>query len=243
MDPKSDEGIFLGYSTNNRAYKMFNSRTNTMMESINVVIDDSTSDVVKIVETDVDTSVYQTDNNTSVGSTEINTERTDFETTNSQANKGPYIRIQKNHPKDLIIGNPDQLVTTRRSKDVISKSCFVSKFEPKNVKKALTDEFWIGALQEELNQFKRSEVWDLVPRPEGINVIGTKWVYKNKSDENGIVTRNKVRLVAQGYKQMLKEYNVDQDVMTLYCDNLSDINISKNPIQHSRTKHIDIRHH
>ena len=44
-------------------------------------------------------------------------------------------------------------------------------------------------------------------------------------------------------KQMLSEYNVTQEVMTLYCDNLSAINISKNPIQHSRTKHIDIRHH
>jgi len=78
----------------------------------------------------------------------------------------------------------------------------VSKFEPKNVKKALTDEFWIEAMQEELNQFKRSEVWNLVPRPEGMNVIGTKWIYKNKSDENGTVTRNKARLVAQGYTQV-----------------------------------------
>ncbi|XP_058762416.1 secreted RxLR effector protein 161-like, partial [Vicia villosa] len=43
-------------------------------------------------------------------------------------------------------------------------------------------------------------------------------------------------------KQMLTEYNVPQNVMTLYCDNLSAINISKNPIQHNRTKHIDIRH-
>ena len=42
---------------------------------------------------------------------------------------------------------------------------------------------------------------------------------------------------------MLTEYNVSQSVMTLFCDNLSAINISKNPIQHSRTKHIDIRHH
>jgi len=57
-------------------------------------------------------------------------------------------------------------------------------------------------MQEELNQFKRSEVWDLVPRPEGMNVIGTKWIYKNKSDENGTVTRNKARLVAQGYTQI-----------------------------------------
>ena len=57
-------------------------------------------------------------------------------------------------------------------------------------------------MQEELNQFKRSEVWDLVPRPEGINVIGTKWIYKYKSDENGTVTRNKAKLVAQGYTQI-----------------------------------------
>jgi hypothetical protein len=57
-------------------------------------------------------------------------------------------------------------------------------------------------MQEELNQFKRSEVWDLVPRPEGFNVIGTKWIFKYKSDEKGIVTRNKARLVAQGYTQV-----------------------------------------
>jgi len=47
-----------------------------------------------------------------------------------------------------------------------------------------------------------SEVWDLVPRPECMNVIGTNWIYKNKSDENGTVTRNKARLVAQGYTQV-----------------------------------------
>jgi len=57
-------------------------------------------------------------------------------------------------------------------------------------------------MQEELNKFKISEVWDLVPRLEGLNVIGTKWIYKNKSDENGIVTRNKARLVAHGYTQI-----------------------------------------
>jgi len=78
----------------------------------------------------------------------------------------------------------------------------VSKIEPKNIKEVLFDEFWIKAMQEEFNEFKRSEVWDLVPRPGGMNVIGTKWIYKNKSDENGTGTRNKARLVAQGYSQV-----------------------------------------
>ena len=72
----------------------------------------------------------------------------------------------------------------------------MSKIEPKNVKEALTDAFLINAMQEDLEQFSRNEVWDLVPRPDGTNVIGTKWAYKNKTDEKGVVTRNKARLVA-----------------------------------------------
>ena len=70
------------------------------------------------------------------------------------------------------------------------------------MKEALTDEFWINAMQEELEQFKRNEVWELVPRPEGTNVIGTKWIFKNKTNEEGVITRNKARLVAQGYTQI-----------------------------------------
>ena len=56
-------------------------------------------------------------------------------------------------------------------------------------------------MQEELNQFERNEVWELVPRPNDQSVIGTKWVYRNTMDENGIIIRNKTRLVAQGYNQ------------------------------------------
>ena len=57
------------------------------------------------------------------------------------------------------------------------------------------------AMQEELNQFERSEVWELVPRPQNQSVIGTRWVFRNKMDENGIIIRNKARLVAQGFNQ------------------------------------------
>jgi hypothetical protein len=57
------------------------------------------------------------------------------------------------------------------------------------------------AMQEELNNFTRNEVWTLVERPKQ-NVIGTKWVFRNKQDEHGVVTRNKARLVAQGFTQI-----------------------------------------
>jgi hypothetical protein len=56
-------------------------------------------------------------------------------------------------------------------------------------------------MQEELKQFKANDVWELVPNPLNMTIIGTKWVYRNKLDENGIVTRKKARLVAQGYNQ------------------------------------------
>ena len=73
------------------------------------------------------------------------------------------------------------------------------KIEPTKVDEALTDDGWILAMQDELNQFKRNDVWDLVPKLEHKNIIGTKWVVRNKLNEQGEVIRNKARLVAQGY--------------------------------------------
>jgi hypothetical protein len=73
--------------------------------------------------------------------------------------------------------------------------------EPLRVEEALDDADWVMAMQEELNNFTRNEVLSLVERPKQ-NVIGTKWVFRNKQDENGVVTKNKARLVAKGYTQV-----------------------------------------
>jgi hypothetical protein len=56
-------------------------------------------------------------------------------------------------------------------------------------------------MQEERNNFTRNEVWHLVPRPNQ-NIVSTKWVFRNKQYEHGVVTRNKARLVAKGYSQV-----------------------------------------
>ncbi|KAH9657669.1 CCHC-type domain-containing protein [Citrus sinensis] len=73
---------------------------------------------------------------------------------------------------------------------------------------AENDESWIMAIQEELNQFERNNVWELVPNPEHQSIIGTKWVFRNKMDESSVIVRNKARLVAQGYNQ---EEGIDFD--------------------------------
>jgi hypothetical protein len=77
----------------------------------------------------------------------------------------------------------------------------VSSIEPYRLEDALRDLDWVVAMQEELNNFTRNEEWHLVPRPNQ-NVIGTKWVFCNKQDEHGMVTRNKAWLVAKGYSQV-----------------------------------------
>ncbi|XP_073121676.1 uncharacterized mitochondrial protein AtMg00820-like [Henckelia pumila] len=67
---------------------------------------------------------------------------------------------------------------------------------------------WIEAMQEELNKFTRNSVWDLVPRPSHQSITGTRWVFRNKINEDETIIRNKARLVAQGYKQ---EEGIDYD--------------------------------
>ena len=61
---------------------------------------------------------------------------------------------------------------------------------------ALQDADWVNSMQEELHQFVRNDVWELIPRPKRVNVIGTKWIFKNKSDEHGnVIRKKKSRLV------------------------------------------------
>jgi len=69
------------------------------------------------------------------------------------------------------------------------------------VNDALYDSNWVIAMQDELNQFTRNDVWSLVPKTDAMNVIGAKWVFRNKMDESGNIVTNKARLVAKGYNQ------------------------------------------
>ncbi|GKF69699.1 retrovirus-related pol polyprotein from transposon TNT 1-94 [Tanacetum coccineum] len=86
----------------------------------------------------------------------------------------------------------------------------LTSVEPKNYKEALTQACWIEAMQEELHEFERLEVWELVPPPDKAFVISLKWIYKVKLDELGGILKNKARLVARGYRQEEEEVYVSQ---------------------------------
>jgi hypothetical protein len=110
--------------------------------------------------------------------------------------------VQRDHPVDNILRSIQRGVTTRsRLATFCEHYSFISSLEPLKVDEALDDPDWTISMQEELNNFTRNEVWELVERPKQ-NVIGTKWFFRNKQDEHGVVTRNKARLVAQGFTQI-----------------------------------------
>ncbi|GJW28295.1 putative ribonuclease H-like domain-containing protein, partial [Tanacetum coccineum] len=171
------------------------------------------------------------------GSEPVNTGRLDHDDSSMPElkifhNPTPTLRIHSIHLKSQILGDPKSAVQTRSK--VQNKSgahallshiqkqqrnnhkdqqhclfaCFLSQEEPKKIAEALQDDSWVQAMQEELLQFKLQQVWVLVDLPHGMKVIGTKWVYRNKRDERGVVVRNKARLVAQGYTQ---EEGIDYD--------------------------------
>ena len=89
--------------------------------------------------------------------------------------KGPSSRIRLNHPSSNILGSlNDNMRLRSKALSVITHSCYLSQFEPKKVDEALQDADWVNSMHEELHQFVRNDVWELVPIPKGVNVIGTK---------------------------------------------------------------------
>jgi hypothetical protein len=110
--------------------------------------------------------------------------------------------VQRDHPVDKILGSIQRGVTTRlRLSNFCAFYSFVFSLEPLCVEQAFEDPDWIIFMEEELNNFKRNEVSVLVLRPKQ-NVISTKWGFRNKQGEFGVVANNKARLVGKGYTQV-----------------------------------------
>nr|GEV07611.1 retrovirus-related Pol polyprotein from transposon TNT 1-94 [Tanacetum cinerariifolium] len=109
----------------------------------------------------------------------------------------------KDHPLSQVHETPSKPLQTRRQLETDPEMCMfthtVSIAQPKTIKEEMADSAWIEVMQEELHQFDRLHVWELVDKPFGKNVIRLKCLWKNKKDKEQTVIRNKARLVAKGY--------------------------------------------
>jgi hypothetical protein len=97
--------------------------------------------------------------------------------------QGVPSHIQKSHLPQQIIGNKNERVTWSSRSDHLSciiNTLFVALFEPRDVGYTLFDSSWVNVMHEELENFERNQVWVLIEPPHDVNVIGTKWVFKNK---------------------------------------------------------------
>ncbi|KAJ9545140.1 hypothetical protein OSB04_024847 [Centaurea solstitialis] len=271
FDSKSDDGIFLGYSSISKTYRVFNKRRQTIEETIHVKFDESgptfphpndnteinqwadsffqvpeppiadpspqdlpdgfeenplpPSDITtpplinatplsQITPPEPDQPTNSEDFSQTTVSEPTPTNLLPDPSSNEASTSGqvyqpPALRWTKDHPIDQVLGNPSSGVKTRRQAgNVCLYVNFISENEPKEIDDALRDPAWVSAMQEELAEFIRNNVWLLVPRPRKRTIIGSKWIFRNKLDEIGTIIRNKARLVAQGYRQ---EEGIDYD--------------------------------
>ncbi|KAJ9561594.1 hypothetical protein OSB04_006754 [Centaurea solstitialis] len=231
FDSKSDDGIFLGYSSISKTYRVFNKRRQAIEETIHVKFDESedppipsteistpplinATPITQITPSEPDQPTNSVDFSQTTVSEPTPTNLLPDPSVNEASTSGqvyqpPALRWTKDHPIDQVLGNPSSGIKTRRqSGNVCLYVNFISENEPKEIDDALRDPAWVSAMQEELAEFIRNNVWLLVPRPRKRTIIGSMWIFRNKLDEIGTIIRNKARLVAQGYRQ---EEGIDYD--------------------------------
>ncbi|GJT58279.1 retrovirus-related pol polyprotein from transposon TNT 1-94 [Tanacetum coccineum] len=185
-----------GYSQNSKAYIILNKHTRKVEESLNVTFDETPppSKTSSLVDDDLDEEE-------AIKVTEKKNLENDIGDETLEIDEIVNIKESRNHPLENVIGNLNQRTLRSQAQNQSNFFCFISTIEPKNVNEALGDKTWIVAMQEKLNQFIANDVWELVPQPKNMTIIGTNWVFRIKLDNNGVVSRNKARLVAQGYNQ------------------------------------------
>ncbi|GJX37547.1 retrovirus-related pol polyprotein from transposon TNT 1-94 [Tanacetum coccineum] len=109
------------------------------------------------------------------------------------------VDIEVDAPRAAVLA--DSPVSTSIDQDAPSTNAFLTSVEPMNFKQAMTEQSWINAMQEEIHEFKRLQVWELVSCPDKVLLIKLKWIYKVKTDEFDGVLKNKARIVSQGFRQ------------------------------------------
>nr|GEV06628.1 retrovirus-related Pol polyprotein from transposon TNT 1-94 [Tanacetum cinerariifolium] len=199
FDSKADEGFFVRYSLNSKAFIVFNSKTRIMEENLHIRFSKSTPNVVGSRPDwlfDIDAL----------------TRTINYEPMQSSHNDGSKSLSDDGKMVDEDPRKQNEY-NDQEKEDNVNNTNNVNTEEPKKVIHALKDPIWIEAMRKDLLQFKLQEGWTLVDLPNGKKAIGTKWVSGIK-DERGIVIRNKARLVAQGEVQLHARVDGKEMVIT-----------------------------
>ncbi|GKB26620.1 retrovirus-related pol polyprotein from transposon TNT 1-94 [Tanacetum coccineum] len=213
LKAKGDIGVFIGYSKESAAFRVYNKRTRKIHESMNVNFDEISETASKQF------SLEPASLSHNVFKERLEDAYFDASTTfHDPSNVHTFYqhcphekKWTKDHPLHKITGDPKSSVCTRgQLANSCLFACLLSSIEPANLVEALKDADWVSTMQDELDQFARLKVWRLVPRPEGKTIIKTKWIFKNTKDESSLVIRNKARLVDVGYCQ---QEGIDYDEM------------------------------
>ena len=158
FDTRSDEGIFLWYSSTNKAYKVLNKRNKKVMETVNVVIDEaltskSSRAIEKIpksvlpspLETDQEVGDQDSSNPALPNAIQVPEDSATSPQPKDHLEREPTSRIKLNHPPEMIVGNMNELTLKERIvanyvANFVSYSCYFSQVKPAKVEDALQDE-------------------------------------------------------------------------------------------------------
>nr|GEW90982.1 Gag-Pol polyprotein [Tanacetum cinerariifolium] len=222
LQPKADIGIFIGYAPTKKAFRIYNRRTRRIVETIHVDFNELKVMAFKHRSSGptlhemtpatissglvVDHQAAQVIAPIAEVVPQVQDVSTGLPSSTTVDQDAPSAR------NDLLHGVPITEVTFAQSSSTVSPHQNVQPdhpiqqhnnkwTKPKMYKEALTQSCWIESMQEELNEFERLEVWELIPRPNKVMMITLKWIYKVKLDELGGILKNKARLVAHGYRQ------------------------------------------
>ncbi|WVZ98408.1 hypothetical protein U9M48_043858 [Paspalum notatum var. saurae] len=198
-----DVGFFVGYVSNSKAYRVFNQTTGMIEETCDVEFEETNGFQGEMM------NPYDAIKNMTIGDVkpeemhEANDQEGGHSPSRPSTSMAPQVDESEENEQEQ--GREEEVPDNQHQEMPQEQT---SNDEPPEatkttcVEKALEDPDWIMAMQEELNNFARNEVWVLEERPKDKNIIGTKWVFRNKQDEHGVVVRNKARLVAKGYAQV-----------------------------------------
>nr|GFC23103.1 hypothetical protein [Tanacetum cinerariifolium] len=207
LQPKADIGILIGYAPTKKAFHIYNRRTRHIVETIHVDFDELTA-IASEQSSSGPALQEMTPGTINAPSPSKSPTPTEIQSSVILQDVGnDNLDIEVAHMgHDPLLGVPTPKVTSEQSSSTASPQSNVQPNHPMTYHNSKWTKdhplnYIIEAMQEELHEFERLEVWELVPRPDKVMVITLKWIYKVKLDELGGILKNKARLVARGYRQ------------------------------------------